>query len=85
MEKYLVEVHNSLIGKNSLRKDENDLLRANLRVPAVRKHLKNTHFTFLEQSNQNVIAVIKLVISYFEERKEKALQEEHEEDVYGRF
>ncbi len=55
MEKYLVEVHNSLIRENSLRKDENDLLRANLRVPAVRKHLKNTHFTFLEESNQKIL------------------------------
>lgn len=55
LKKYLLEVHNSLIGVKDLEKDENGLLRANLRVPIVRKHLEATHFSFLEQSNQKIL------------------------------
>lgn len=56
MEKYLLEVHNSLIKEIPLRKDENDLLRVGMRVPVIRKHLKDSCFTFLEESNQKILS-----------------------------
>ncbi len=55
MEEYLLEVHNSLVKNSKLKKDENDLLRAGLRVPLVRKHLKNNQFSFLELSDSKIL------------------------------
>ena len=52
----MLEVHNSLIKEIPLRKDQNDLLRAGMRVPVIRKHLKDSCFTFLEQSNQKILS-----------------------------